>query len=130
MTTITLPMPPSLNNSYINNPKTRGRYKSARLTQWQKDAWFSLIAQKPPKIKGPVMLEYLFEDGGTKADLANLEKAPTDLLVTHGIIEGDGPRIVREIKMRWALGVKGCQVTIVNLRPQAAAELEYVGEVA
>lgn len=127
MTTIRLPMPPSLNNAYPSNGKGR-RYKSARLVAWEQEAWYSVLCQKPPKIKGPVRLEYLFEDGGTKADLANLEKAPTDFLVSRGIIEGDGPKVVREIKMRWALGVKGCQVTVINLRPQEAAALEYVGE--
>jgi hypothetical protein len=49
-------------------------------------------------------------------------------LVAHGIIEGDGKKIVRSLHSDWAMGIEGCAVTIINLRPQEAAALEYVGE--
>lgn len=127
MTTIRLPMPPSLNNAYPTNKQGR-RYKSPRLVAWEQEAWYALLAQKPPKIKGPVRLEYLYNEDETKADLGNLEKIPTDLLVKHGVIEDDRKSIVRDIRKRWAMGVKGCVVTIIDLRAQNAAELEYIGE--
>jgi hypothetical protein len=74
MTTIRLPIPPSLNNAYPTNKQGR-RYKSDRLVQWEKDAWYAVICQKPPKIKGPVKLEYRFNESETRAIWGTLRKS-------------------------------------------------------
>ena len=69
--------------------------------------------QKPQPIKGPVSIAYQVEDKG-RADLGNLEKAITDLLVSHHMIEGDGREIVRRIAMEWA-DVEGVRVTVTGV---------------
>lgn len=51
-------------------------------------------------------------------ELFKREHPLIDLLVTHRVIEGDGPDIVRQIDMRFGLGIKGVNITIINLRPQ------------
>ncbi|WP_420921577.1 RusA family crossover junction endodeoxyribonuclease [Bradyrhizobium elkanii] len=45
-------------------------------------------------------------------DLGNLEKATTDLLVSHQIIQADDHSIVREIQLKWCGEVEGVRVTI------------------
>lgn len=73
-----------------------------------------LKQQKAKAIKGPVSIDYQVEDAG-RFDLPNVEKALTDLLVTHGMIEGDGRDVVRKISMEWASDVSGCRVTVKPL---------------
>ena len=45
-------------------------------------------------------------------DCCNREKATIDLLVTHGIIQGDSQHYVREVTMGWASDVEGIRITI------------------
>lgn len=72
-----------------------------------------LEMQKPKAIKGPVSVEYQVEDKD-RGDLANYEKAVTDLLVYHGMIEGDGREVVRRIAMDWAQ-IEGVRVTVKGM---------------
>lgn len=113
MTTISLPTPPSLNNMFFNVPG-KGRVKTKEYTNWSAAAGWTLITQKPPKIAGPVALSYAFADEG-RADLGNLEKAVSDLLVTYQVIEDDSRKIVRSIHLEWAASVEsGCRITITK----------------
>lgn len=93
-------LPPSLNNAYIN-VIGGGRRKSKRYATWRNACGWEVRAQKPQRVRGPVNLTYTFEEGATKADLGNLEKAVTDLLVDLNLIDGDGPSVVRSIKLQW-----------------------------
>lgn len=95
-----LPIPPSVNNLFFNLPGG-GRRKSERYMTWRNAAGWDVRAQKAKRVRGPVYLTYFFEEGATKADLGNLEKAATDLLVDLNIIDGDGPEIVRGITLLW-----------------------------
>jgi len=124
MMTFTLPYPPSVNGLFASG-KTR-RFKSQKYCDWLLEAGFRLAQQKPTKIKGQVHLHYVLQekDDKIRRDLANFEKATTDLLVSHGIIEADDCRIVREITMKWGL-VEGIEVTIKSLSQQ-----EEVADVA
>jgi Holliday junction resolvase RusA-like endonuclease len=98
----------SVNNLHQNVPG-RGRITSNDYRIWKDRSGWELLECRPAKIKGPVALRYEFKQG--RADLGNLEKAVTDLLVTHGVIEGDGPKIVREIVLTWG-DVEGVRVTV------------------
>jgi len=115
MTTFTLPFPVSVNGLFASG-KTR-RFKSQKYCDWLLEAGWTLAQQKPPKFKGPVEIQYVLQEKNDRIrrDLMNFEKATTDLLVSHGIIEGDDVRIVREITMRWSKEVEGIQVTIKSL---------------
>jgi len=109
--TFTLPFPPSLNNCYANGK--RGRFRTERYDSWIARAGAEILRQRPKKIAGPVLLTYEFgEPDKRRRDLGNLEKAPTDLLVSHGIIAGDHGAVVREIKLRWNADLDGMRVTI------------------
>lgn len=79
-----------------------------------------LKSQRPIKLKGPVSLNFVFEEpkGKRKMDLGNREKAATDLLVSHGIIEADDHTIVRRISLAWGQ-VDGVCVTIVPHEAQS-----------
>lgn len=105
-----LPISPSLNNAYVN-VIGGGRRKSARYMTWRNACGWEVKAQRPRKVSGPVSLTYTFEEGGTKADLGNLEKCVTDLLVDLGLIDGDGPDVVRSIKLQWGK-VQGLMVEV------------------
>jgi crossover junction endodeoxyribonuclease RusA len=98
-----IPTPPSTNTLFANVPG-KGRVKSDRYRTWRNAAGWEVRAQKALRVKGPVHLTYTYEEGATRADLGNLEKAATDMLVDLGIIDGDGPAIVRSITLQWGKG--------------------------
>lgn len=100
-TFFTLPFPPSVNGLFINT--RHGRARSSKYDQWVQEAGWELKRQRPSKFKGPVVLFYNLQEvrDKRKRDLGNLEKAVTDLLVTHQVIEADDSTIVREIHMCW-----------------------------
>ncbi|WP_165435517.1 RusA family crossover junction endodeoxyribonuclease [Bradyrhizobium sp. Leo121] len=118
MTVITLPFPVSVNGLFADG-KTR-RHKSQRYCDWLIDAGYALNLQRPPKIKGQVILHYLLQEGidNRRRDLGNYEKCVTDLLVSHGVIEADDGRIVREITLRWSRAGQGIQITIISVQEE------------
>lgn len=113
---ICLPMPPTTNNLFANARGTR--YRTSEYNAWIKEAGWRLATQRPPQTRGAVSLTIEVEEPKTKrqTDLANREKATTDLLVKHLVIQGDDQRYVRELNMRWA-DIQGVRVTI---RPLAS----------
>lgn len=125
MTVIELPMPPSLNNMFINGQK--GRFRSQKYDEWITEAGWELARQRPAKHVGAVSLSFEFQDSQDKRkrDISNLVKAPEDLLVTHGIIQADDQFTVRKISMEWSDQVKGVRVTIT---PVASSQAEGRGE--
>lgn len=112
---IALPMPPTTNNLYVNADKKRGkgRIRSAPYSAWVKEAGYRLNAQRPPLMAGKVALLIEVEEPKTarRTDIGNKEKAVTDLLVSHRVIQGDDQRFVRQITLRWA-DVSGVRVTV------------------
>jgi Holliday junction resolvase RusA-like endonuclease len=54
-------------------------------------------------VAGRVSLHIEVAEPKTKraTDLGNREKAVTDLLVSHGVIQGDDQRYVRQITLEW-----------------------------
>lgn len=113
---IELPMPPTTNNLFASTKGTR--YRTSEYNDWIREAGTRLARQKPPQTRGRVSLTIEVAEPKTarQQDLGNREKATTDLLVRHLLIEGDDQRYVREIHMRWA-DIRGVRVTI---RPVAA----------
>lgn len=109
MIVVHLPLPPSVNRLW----RSVGRrvIKSPEYRAWINQAGYALNQQHPGSIKGRVELTYAV--GKTRRDLGNLEKAATDLLVNHGVIEDDGPNIVRRIVSELDPSVgEGVRVTI------------------
>ena len=115
MTTVNLPFPVSTNALFSNGRS--GRHRSQRYADWHQEAGYALMVQRPQRVKGPVVLSCLVQEGrdARKRDITNLIKAPEDLLVEHGIIEADDSSIVREVKMKWSKDVQGIQITITSV---------------
>ena len=109
-----LPLPPTLNSLY---PGKVRRHKSERYKTWIRDANAMLNAQHVPSIKGLVQISYIIgkprNKGGeitSKAmDLANREKALSDLITERGIIEDDS--CIRKLIMEWS-DIEGVDVFI------------------
>jgi Holliday junction resolvase RusA-like endonuclease len=110
---IALPLPPTTNNLFATDRASRRRFRTAEYLAWVKEAGYRLNAQRPPLMPGKVILLIEVEEPKTarRQDVANREKAVTDLLVSHRVIQGDDQRYVRELTMRWA-PVEGVRVTV------------------
>ena len=114
-TPFALPFPPSSNNLFVNGK--RGRFRSPRYEAWIAEVGVEIMRQRPAKYTGPVNLIYEFQEGfdNRKRDLGNLEKATTDILVLHRIIEADDGSIVRRISLAWNPTIEGVRVLIEPL---------------
>jgi len=113
-TVITLSMPPSTNNLFLNGRGgAAGRPRSPEYRAWAKEAGWALASQRPRAVPGRVVLLIEIEEPKTKhrQDCTNRIKAVEDLLVDHGVIEGDDQRFVRAVTVRWA-DVAGVRVTV------------------
>jgi Holliday junction resolvase RusA-like endonuclease len=121
---ICLPLPPTANNLFAGTGARR--YRSSEYNAWIKEAGWRLASQRPPQVKGKVSLLIEVAEPHTlrEMDLMNREKATTDLLVKHKIIEGDSNRYVRKFAMDWA-DIEGVRVTI---RPLPSAQEFKAGE--
>ena len=125
MISLNLPRPPSVNELYHNvsakqkaialskGIKLRGRARTEKYNAWRNEAGWMLLQQRQKPIKGRVSILCEVEDKG-RVDVGNLEKAITDLLVLHKMIEGDGREVVRRIAMEWA-NVEGVRVTVQGI---------------
>lgn len=114
--TFWLPTPPSTNALFI--VRGRRRVVSQVYREWRdtclRDVTAYLIEDRIP---GPVELHYVVAENGRR-DLGNYEKALTDLLVSAGVIEGDGCKIVRKITLEWSHDLDdGVTVTITPAAP-------------
>jgi crossover junction endodeoxyribonuclease RusA len=119
---ISLVMPPTANNLFAGTG--RKRVRTPAYTAWIKQAGWDLIRQRPPRIRGPVSItiEVSETESSTTWDLCNREKATMDLLVAHGLIQGDNKPFVREVVMRWNADITGVLVTLIPLGPQTVAD--------
>ena len=89
MSTIDLPLPPSVNALWRAG---NGRvFSGKRYTAWRKAAGWELALQRPKHVAGPVAITVAAgKPDRRKRDLDNIAgKAVLDLLVAHRIIEDD-----------------------------------------
>lgn len=107
MTVLTLPVPPSVNALYANVPG-KGRVKTAAYRAWLTEAGWAVRAQRPVPIVGEYEL-HIEVARNKRRDLDGYLKAPSDLLVSLGIIPDDRHCVV--LSARWA-DVTGFVVTI------------------
>ena len=112
ITVITLPTPPSTNGLFSG---TTRRHRSPKYDEWITEAGWELKRQRPTPVPGAVCLHLeVKEPTVRRRDLSNYFKSVEDLLVTHGVIEGDDQRFVRRIIMEWA-DIDGARITIKRL---------------
>ncbi|MBA3241597.1 MAG: hypothetical protein H0T60_10275 [Acidobacteria bacterium] len=115
MIALTLPIPVSTNKLFFNVPGV-GRVKTRQYRNWIGSAGWTIQAQRPEKIKGPVAIT-ISVPRSSRADISNLIKATEDLLVRHQVIEGDGPKIVRS-----------CTVTNTEPAPETGSIIVTITE--
>ncbi|MBP3955418.1 RusA family crossover junction endodeoxyribonuclease [Gemmata sp. G18] len=115
MTRLWLPFPPSVNNLFVNNPRTGGRFPSSRYKAWQADALEALLKQ-PDRFHRhvePVEVLYAFGRPDKRArDVFNLEKVVSDFLVKRAILADDS--LIHRGTVEWG-HTPGVTVTIEPL---------------
>jgi hypothetical protein len=67
---------------------TQNRHRSDGYKAWIKAAGWELVAQRPRKVKGRYELTIVLP-AKMIGDIGNREKAVSDLLVTHEVVEDD-----------------------------------------
>lgn len=111
MISITLPRVVSTNGLYANSA-SGGRHTSVDYEAWKTECGWLIKAARLKPVKGQVKITLTVEDKGRR-DLSNAGlKSIEDLLVTHGLIEGDDRRFVRGITLGWSESVSGVAVTV------------------
>ena len=105
-------MCPSTNGLFAGNGKRR--YKTKEYAAWIEEAGYALNRQKPEPIQGKVRLLIEVAEPNTliRQDVTNRIKATEDILVRHGIIEGDDQRYVRSVTAEWSRHINGIRITV------------------
>lgn len=115
--TLDLPMPPSVNNLFVNI--TRGRTKSSRYRAWITEAGWMLVQQRNLKgrhklMKGEIAVTVrALRQHRRKRDLDNILKPILDLLVSTGTIKDDS--LVASITAEWVHSGTPCTVIISQM---------------
>jgi Holliday junction resolvase RusA-like endonuclease len=110
-TVLSLPIPPTANNLFPTGRSGR-RYRSKEYTAWLDAAGWELKGQ--PRNEHPGKVTFLYEVGRFpdkhRRDLLNREKAVTDLLVSHGIIDDDA--LIERGTLQWSDAVPAGRVRV------------------
>ena len=111
--TFDLPMPPPVNNLFATDFRTKRRFKSKAYATWQKVAGETLAAQYAAygglSVHRPVALTIRL-GLNYQSDIANREKAITDLLVANLDMPDD--RYIERIVIERDQSIQGAIVTI------------------
>lgn len=130
LVSVVLPLAPSVNELYRNRTKQeiangramgialRGRARTERYRTWARAAGNALIAAKPGRIEGRYSLTITIAETA-RMDLGNAEKALSDLLVKHGVVDDDKKASLIRLERSAALARHEMLVTVV---PYAAAQ--------
>lgn len=107
---LTLPLPPSTNNSYVNL-KGHGRLMSPALRQWKWDAGWRLKLQHPQRGAGPFSIKIMVPED-MRGDIDNRAKHILDLLVEHHVTIDD--RYARSVTAERSadVGHRECHVVV------------------
>lgn len=112
---LALPYPPSVNSLFDGGHKSPRRFKSKEYCAWIEQAGWVLKAQahKIKPITGALQVTYrIGKPDNRRRDLANLEKALSDLLVKHKVIADDSD--IARLVMEWAK-IDGVEAEIVGI---------------
>ena len=123
-----LPTPPSVNELFRNSmdgDRRGGRIKTEKYAQWEGRAMAELMLQKPKRNDGKVTLAFFFGEISPLADCTNYVKAPEDVLVKMGVIDGDNRKVVQGIdKIAWVPAYVGM---VVHITPYRESEPLWLG---
>lgn len=111
--TFDLPMPPSINSMFATDWKTKRRFASKEYAAWQRVAGDALGSQYAaygsPSVHKPVAL-HIRLGLNHQSDIANREKALTDLLVA--MLDMPDDRYIDRIVIERDQSVEGARVTV------------------
>lgn len=108
---IRIPVPPSLNNVFAT---VKGRrIKTSAYKAWRAEAGYSILAQRPQKHDGDVIVNIQIGPRIPNADIDNRIKAVLDVLTDTRVIRGDS-RVVT-VTAAWNNAVKGCEVVVADI---------------
>jgi len=108
-----LPFPPSVNGLYAGKAR---RYKSPKYKAWIAEAGLKLNLQTPyhQTIEGEcVVVINLVRPDKRQRDVANYEKAVSDLLVACGILKDDS--LIIDNRQLWVDGDFECRIDIEEI---------------
>lgn len=117
MISFTVSMPPSANNLFANKAGG-GRHKTKAYEAWiSENEWLVKMAtQDGRKIAGPYSLTIrIGKPDNRKRDIANCEKALSDLLVSVGAVRDDSD--CQRCLIEWSEDVDGAFVLVVPTQP-------------
>jgi Holliday junction resolvase RusA-like endonuclease len=111
---IRLPVPPSVNNAFINLPQG-GRAKGKAYTKWLKEAdkWYQLqrlAAVKP--ILGPRAIHIRLPK--VRGDIDNYAKLPIDYLVSRGLTGDDKLNLSLTVEVDPDMETSFCWITVTE----------------
>jgi crossover junction endodeoxyribonuclease RusA len=112
MIALSLPLPPSVNNLFVNAPG-RGRAPSPGYKKWKADAAICIMAARQKPVAGRFKATLTFDQpDNRRRDLDNMAKAPLDALKRAGLIEDD--RLARKLTLEWGdAKPKGAEVHVI-----------------
>jgi Holliday junction resolvase RusA-like endonuclease len=116
---VQMPFPPSV-NSMFNQANGQQRFPTKAYKDWKTETEWKLLANKPGRVPGPVRLLFEVEEKDRRQrDITNHLKAPEDMLVKLGVIDGDHSAVVRLVEAKWSKEVSGVRITITPHREAA-----------
>ena len=116
---VQMPFPPSV-NSMFNQTNGQQRFPTKQYKDWKLETEWKLNASKPARVPGPVHLLFEVEEKDKRQrDITNHLKAPEDMLVKLGVIDGDHSAVVRMVEAKWSKDVSGVRITITPHREAA-----------
>lgn len=125
--TFDLPIPPTSNNLFVTDKRTMKRFPSPAYKTWKKAAGDALgrqyAAMGAPSVLRPVALTIRLNIN-YQSDIANREKAITDLLVAN--IDMPDDRYIERVVIERDRTVEGA---VVTLEGSYAGEARPIGEI-
>lgn len=101
--------PPSVNNLFVN-VRGKGRVRSDRYKTWLNAAGWDVLQARVKPVHGKVRVTVQARRPSRRADLDNINKAPLDLLVKHGVLIDDSQ--IESLTTEWSDTIPGCRVVI------------------
>jgi hypothetical protein len=114
MLVLNLPPPISVNRTRKIDWRNHKRY-----TTWK--AWAGKLFLEQggnranPQIKGPYAVVIVIDPHHSHCDLDNTAKAVIDFLVSMKLVEGDGPKYLHEITVRWGETKYGSTLSVIEV---------------
>lgn len=124
MTTLTIPLPPSV-NSYHRSVTTRAGFSKVLISQegraWKKKALQLVAMQRPKAVDGDVAIALVVYFKNRRRDLDNVAKPTLDLLQAAGLFENDRQVTWLLLERRMDKGNPRVEVTVTPAESRAAA---------